>query len=165
MDPETLLAMAREAAEHAYAPYSGFRVGAAVVVQTAGGPRIVTGANVENGSYGLTLCAERSALAAACMLGSGRPGEASRSKARPPAVTHVAIACVDAPADAPVAERTPCGACRQWLAELAPKATYYIDGMPGELRLDDLLPYAFHLDGAGMRERPRARKGRRGAGA
>jgi cytidine deaminase len=165
MDPETLLAMAREAAEHAYAPYSGFRVGAAVVVQTAGGPRIVTGANVENGSYGLTLCAERSALAAACMLDSGLPGEAGAGEARPPAVTQVAIACVDAPADAPVGERTPCGACRQWLAELAPKATYYIDGMPGELRLHDLLPYAFRLDGAGVRERPRARKGRRGAGA
>ncbi|HZC78914.1 MAG TPA: cytidine deaminase, partial [Ktedonobacterales bacterium] len=59
MDPETLLAMAREAAEHAYAPYSGFRVGATVVVQTAAGPRTATGANVENGSYGLTLCAER----------------------------------------------------------------------------------------------------------
>jgi cytidine deaminase len=146
MDPETLLTMAREAAEHAYAPYSGFRVGAAVVVQTAGGPRIVTGANVENGSYGLTLCAERAALAAACMLSSGRPVATTARKARPPAVTHVAVACVDVPAGAPVSERTPCGACRQWLAELAPKATYYIDGMPGELRLDDLLPLAFRLD-------------------
>src|SRR5258705_4834320 len=163
MAPETLLAMAREAAEHAYAPYSGFRVGAAVVVQTAGGPRIVTGANVENGSYGLTLCAERSALAAACMLGSGRPGEASTSEARPPAVTHVAIACVDAPADAPIAERTPCGACRQWLAEPAPQASHYIDGMPGEPRFGDLLAYPIRPDGAGARQRPRARQGRRGA--
>ena len=65
---EILLAAARIAATRAYAPYSRFRVGAAVVVATSNGPRIVTGANVENASYGLTLCAERAALAAACAL-------------------------------------------------------------------------------------------------
>ncbi len=137
MDRETLLAAARTAAGHAYAPYSHFRVGAAVVVQTEEGPRIVTGANVENASYGLTLCAERAALAAAFQLVAA--GER-------PTITHVAVACVDALPAAPDAARMPCGACRQWLAELAPDATYYVDGVARDLRLDDLLPDAFRLE-------------------
>lgn len=137
MDRETLLATAHEAASHAYAPYSHFRVGAAVVVQTLEGPRIVTGANVENASYGLTLCAERAALAAAFQLIAA--GER-------PSITQVAVACVDAPPAAPDAARMPCGACRQWLAELAPDATYYVDGVARDLRLDDLLPDAFRLE-------------------
>jgi len=137
MDREMLLAAAREAADHAYAPYSHFRVGAAVVVQTEEGPRIVTGANVENASYGLTLCAERAALAAAFQLVES--GER-------PVVTQVAVACVDAPPTAADAARMPCGACRQWLAELAPDATYYVDGVMRDLRLADLLPDAFRLE-------------------
>src|SRR5262249_60653261 len=88
MDREKLLAAAREAAEHAYAPYSGFRVGAAVAVQTAEGPRLVTGANVENGSYGLTLCAERAALAAACMLPTGGRSPAAAGAGSPTAAPH-----------------------------------------------------------------------------
>jgi cytidine deaminase len=137
MDRETLLAAARAAAGHAYAPYSHFRVGAAVVVQTAEGSHVVTGANVENASYGLTLCAERAALAAA--LQHTPAGER-------PVVSQVAVACVDAPPAAPEAARMPCGACRQWLAELAPAATYYVDGVARDLTLDDLLPDAFRLD-------------------
>lgn len=141
MDRETLIAAARAAAEHAYAPYSHFRVGAAVVAETPQGPRVVTGANVENASYGLTLCAERAALAAARMLVS--PG----SEARVP-IAAVAIACIDVADDAPAWQRAPCGACRQWLAELAPHAVYYVDGIPGDLHLPDLLPYAFGFDDA-----------------
>jgi cytidine deaminase len=137
MDRETLLAAARVAAGHAYAPYSHFRVGAAVVVQTPEGPHIVTGANVENASYGLTLCAERAALAAALQLAAA--GER-------PVVTQVAVACVDATPTAPDAARMPCGACRQWLAELAPDATYFVDGVARDLTLDDLLPDAFQLE-------------------
>lgn len=144
MDRETLIAAAREAARHAYTPYSHFRVGAAVVVETPDGPRVVTGANVENASYGLTLCAERAALAAARMLA---PAQGADRGMQVP-ISAVAIACIDVAEDAPAWQRSPCGACRQWLAELAPDAVYYVDGIPGDLRLPDLLPYAFHMDDA-----------------
>src|ERR1700730_18543729 len=122
---DELLALAREAAQRAYCPYSHFHVGAAVV---AGGKTYV-GVNVEISSYGLTLCAERSALAAAISDGAG-------------AITQVAVACIDTPADASLNERTPCGACRQWLADLAPNAVIYIDGSPEGFRLRDLMPCA-----------------------
>ncbi|HET9919966.1 MAG TPA: cytidine deaminase [Ktedonobacteraceae bacterium] len=123
-----LLELAREAALRAHCPYSHFRVGAALV---AGG-RVYTGVNIEISSYGLTLCAERSALAAAFSAGAG-------------SVTQVAVACIDAPADAPLAARTPCGACRQWLADLAPQAVIYIDGSEQDFSVADLLPHAFGL--------------------
>src|ERR1700737_4091334 len=105
MTREELLALAREAALRAHCPYSHFRVGAAVV---AGGT-CYTGVNVEISSYGLTLCAERSALAAAISAGAGP-------------ITQVAGACIDTTPTAPIHERTPCGACRQWPAYLAPEA-------------------------------------------
>ncbi len=128
MDRETLLSLAREAAQHAHCPYSHFRVGAAVVA----GDKTFTGVNIEIASYGLTLCAERSALAAAVSAAAGP-------------VTHVAVACIDAPEDAPLSERTPCGACRQWLADLAPNAVIYIDGASDNFSVPDLLPHAFSL--------------------
>jgi cytidine deaminase len=151
MNRDRLLARARAAAARAYAPYSHFQVGAAVVaVDENGGTRVVTGANVENASYGLTLCAERVALAAALTsesLSPRAPLKTLPSNGAParPRITHVAIACVNAPEGAGPAQRTPCGACRQWLAELAPDAVYYIDGVPGAFHLDDLLPLAFRL--------------------
>lgn len=125
---EELLQQARQVALRAHAPYSHFRVGAAVV---AGG-QLFVGINIEISSYGLTLCAERSALAAATTAGAGP-------------ITQVAVACIDAPAEAPVNERTPCGACRQWLADLAPEAIIYIDGVSSEFSISDLLPYAFGI--------------------
>src|SRR3954468_16951335 len=115
---EELLQQARLAALHAHAPYSHFRVGAAVVA----GEQLFVGVNIEISSYGLTLCAERSALAAAITAGAGP-------------ITQVAVACIDAPAEAPINGRTPCGACRQWLADLAPQASIYIDGVPGEFSI------------------------------
>ena len=136
---ENLLAEARKAALRAYAPYSNFRVGAAVIVAAPGGPRIVTGANIENASFGVALCAERTALAAACAtysIPSEHPQE-TRS-AQKPSITHVAVTCIDAPPDAPPVQKTPCGACRQWLAELASEAVFYVDGIDKDLRLDDL---------------------------
>ncbi len=145
---ERLLAAARAAAREAYAPYSRFRVGAVVALETPDGLRIVSGTNVENASYGLSLCAERAALAAACaLMDTGRPDEEGARVVAPPRVTHVAVACLDAPDDAPPEERMPCGACRQWLAELAPDALYYVDGVEGVLRLPDLLPTPFRLRG------------------
>src|SRR5262249_22332532 len=97
MDRDELLERARAAAQHAYAPYSHFRVGAAVVVETPQGPRVVTGANVENASYGLTLCAERTALAAAFQLAEAEPLKSPKAKrgARKPLITHVAVSCID----------------------------------------------------------------------
>lgn len=125
---DELLRRAREAALRAHCPYSHFRVGAALVADE----RIFVGVNIEISSYGLTLCAERSALAAALTAGAGK-------------ITQVAVSCIDTPADAPIHQRTPCGACRQWLADLAPDAKIYIDGVSGELSINDLLPHAFGL--------------------
>ena len=128
MTRDELLAAAREAALRAHCPYSHFRVGAALM---AGG-KLYTGVNIEISSYGLTLCAERSALASALSAGAGP-------------ITQVAVACVDAPEDAPINQRTPCGACRQWLADLAPNAVIYIDGVSQDFSISDLLPHAFGL--------------------
>src|SRR5215469_6514049 len=125
---EELLLQARQAALRAHCPYSHFRVGAALVA----GEQIFVGVNIEISSYGLTLCAERSALAAAVTAGAGE-------------ITQVAVACIDAPAGTSVNTRTPCGACRQWLADLAPHAAIYLEGVPGEFSLHDRLPYAFGL--------------------
>jgi cytidine deaminase len=128
MERETLLSLARDAAQRAHCPYSHFRVGAAIMA----GDQVYVGVNIEIASYGLTLCAERSAIAAAISAG-----------ATP--ITHVAVACIDAPEHASTGERAPCGACRQWLADLAPTALIYIDGVTQDFRVPDLLPYAFSL--------------------
>jgi cytidine deaminase len=128
MSREELLALAREVAQRAHCPYSHFHVGAVVV---AGG-NLYTGVNIEISSYGLTLCAERAALAAAISAGDGP-------------ITQVAVACIDVPSNAPPGDHTPCGACRQWLADLAPEAVLYIDGIPQDFTIADLLPYAFGL--------------------
>jgi len=118
-----LLSLAREVALKAHC-----RVRAAVVADE----KIYVGVNVEISSYGLTLCAERSALAAAMSAGVVAGS-----------VTQVAVACIDVPQGAPIQDRTPCGACRQWLADLAPHAVIYVDGDMRDFTIDDLLPYAF----------------------
>src|SRR4051795_12410190 len=117
---------ARAAAERAYAPYSSFPVGAAVL--TASG-EIITGCNVENASFGLTCCAERVACFTAASAGHR---------------TLLAVA-VTAPR---VASVTPCGACRQVLNEFKPEDRPLIVVLEGEkgpaqVLLDDLLPRAF----------------------
>jgi cytidine deaminase len=120
-----LLERARAARARAYAPYSGFAVGAALA--TASG-RIVEGCNVENASYGLSLCAERVALAAAVAAGDR-------------AFVALAVAGPDGVATAP------CGACRQVLAEFAPdlRIVYALPGGVAETTLGALLPAAFAL--------------------
>lgn len=128
MEREELMVLARGAALKAHCPYSHFRVGAALVANG----KLYTGVNIEISSYGLTLCAERSALAAALSQGDTH-------------VTQIAVTCLDVPSDAGAHERTPCGACRQWIADLAPSATLYIDGIERDFAIADLLPYAFGL--------------------
>ena len=123
-----LIDAAAEARDHAYAPYSKFRVGAALALRDGS---VVTGVNVENCSYGLTVCAERNAVAAAVRAGAA-PGD----------VLTIAIAA-DADATTP-----PCGACRQVLAEfVAPEGRLILhnvrDGTNETLRFFDLLPRAF----------------------
>jgi cytidine deaminase len=115
---------ARAAARQAYAPYSKFRVGAAVL---AGSGRIYTGANVENASYGLSNCAERTAIFAAVAAGERR---------------LVAVA-VHTPTGKPT---PPCGACRQVINEFGPRAAI-VCTCASRARLattlDQLLPAAF----------------------
>ena len=126
--PEQLLEHARRAAARAHAPYSSFRVGAAVVA--AG--RVFSGCNVENASYGLSMCAERVAAFKAVSEGCGQ-------------LSSVAVSCVDADAALGPDGRMPCGACRQVLAELGgPELLIHVDGV-GSFTLAELLPRAFRL--------------------
>lgn len=132
IERDTLIAAAREALARAYAPYSRFHVGAALAFADG---RVVTGANVENASYGLTLCAETAAVARA--MNDGARGELVAV-----AVTGGAMGEL---AD-PVA---PCGRCRQVLSELAQlggtdPVVWCAGGTAvAEYRLSDLLPNAF----------------------
>jgi len=120
-----LRAAAKAAREHAYAPYSAFSVGAAV--ETTDGRRF-SGANVENVSYGLTICAERTAVFAAVLAGA----------------RHLAAVAVSGPDGTTT---TPCGACRQVLAEFGapdvPLSYARADGGWTDTTLGDLLPEAF----------------------
>jgi len=118
---EPLIAAARVAMTGSYSPYSSFPVGAALL--TTGGV-MFSGANVENLSFGLTICAERVAAAAAVVAGARE---------------WLAIAVV-ADTDVPI---TPCGACRQFLAEFAPDLVIWSsdrDGQILEAHLGVLLP-------------------------
>ncbi len=124
-DDAPLLAAARAARQRSYAPYSNVAVGAALLCDDG---TIVTGANVENASYGLTLCAERAAVAAA--VAGGR--------------THYRAIAVAGPPDAIT---PPCGACRQVLAEFGPtmRVLFTSCGKHETFSLDELLPVAFEL--------------------
>jgi cytidine deaminase len=118
------VADARRAREQAYAPYSGFRVGAAILAEDG---RSFTGANVENASYGLSMCAERTAMFHAAAEGVRKV---------------VAVAVVASNED----PTWPCGACRQVLYEFGPDLTVVSEGLAGrreEHPLSDLLPLAF----------------------
>ena len=123
-----LLDAAEQAAHHAYARYSGFRVGAALLLE---GGAIVTGANVENASYSLSICAERSAVARA--IAQYGP------KLRIPAVAVTNLN--NAPS-------SPCGACRQVLAEFMPPhglVLFPFDGTIQTHTLAELFPLGFDL--------------------
>jgi cytidine deaminase len=125
---EDLLEQARQAAQHSYSPYSGFRVGAALRLTNG---EVVTGTNVENVSYGLTICAERAALVRAV------------SQFGPQIqIAAVAVANLN---DAP---SPPCGACRQVLAEfILPDAPVIFPAADGirTMPFRELLPLAFDM--------------------
>src|SRR5215470_4658376 len=125
---ESLLAAARKALQRAYAPYSNFRVGAAVLTEQG---EIFSGCNVENASYGLTICAERSAIFTAVQQTSG-------DKLR---IRAVAVVNGD---ELPC---SPCGACRQVIFEFGPAAIVIFKNQQGyqELPIADLLPESFRL--------------------
>jgi cytidine deaminase len=130
---EQVAALARAAeqiAHHAYAPYSRFRVGAALLLTTG---EIVTGCNVENASYRLTTCAEQSAIVAA--VGQYGPGIKLRA---------VAVANLNETAS------QPCGACRQTIFEFStPETRIFYPATGGEtasVTMAELLPAAFHLE-------------------
>jgi cytidine deaminase len=120
-----LIEIARQVREHAHAPYSKFRVGAAL--ETADG-RIFAGCNVENSSYGLSMCAERVAI----------------FKAMSEGVREFDRIAVIADTDSPV---RPCGACRQVISDLFPKdAEVILSNLQGDIevaKISELLPAPF----------------------
>lgn len=120
---DSLRVQARAAAENAYAPYSNFPVGAAALVDDG---RVVTGCNVENASYGLTLCAECGLVSQLIAGGGGR---------------LVAFTCVDGNGDLLM----PCGRCRQLLYEQGGPDLVLQTGQ-GLRRLSEILPDAFGPD-------------------
>ncbi len=123
MDLESLIDEARAVAANAYAPYSGFHVGAALLAEDGS---VHVGCNVENASYGLTVCAERSAVASAVAQGARR---------------FRAVAIVT-DGERPVG---PCGACRQVLAQFAPDLVVVSEtgGLRKQWTLGELLPVPF----------------------
>ena len=123
-DKIALINAAKEARENAYAPYSKYKVGAALLAKSG---KIYTGCNFENASFGAGTCAERVALGAALAAGER---------------DFVAVACV---AEGSV---TPCGICRQALAEFGDITVYCADASGADIReykLSELLPHAFEM--------------------
>ena len=125
---ESLLAAARKALQRAYARYSNFRVGAAVLTEQG---EIFQGCNVENASYGLTICAERAAIFTAVQETKG-PKLAIRAVA---VVNGDELPC------------SPCGACRQVIFEFGENAIVIFKNQRGyvQQRITDLLPESFRL--------------------
>lgn len=130
---------ARKAAGLAHAPYSDFPVGAALIMADDPEGRVFTGCNVENASFGATICAERNAIHAAVAAGFRRIGLLAVSTA--------------ASLDGPLEGRSPCGLCRQVIREFADGGTLIIidSGAPGVLGeivdIDRLLPWGFAFEG------------------
>lgn len=120
IDWDALRAVANEAATHAYVPYSNFPVGVAAIVDDG---RVISGANVENASYGLTLCAECALVSSLHMTGGGK---------------LVAFTCVDGHGGALM----PCGRCRQLLFEHSAEGML-LETVSGIRTIDEVIPDAF----------------------
>ena len=121
---ENLIAAAKRAREKAYAPYSNYKVGAALLAEDG---RVFTGCNVENASFGLTVCAERNAVAAAIQAGST-------------GFRAIAIVVDD------TSPAAPCGACRQVLAEFKNDLHVILANLEGKRKdcvLSELIPELF----------------------
>ena len=133
MTAKELWLLARQSAETAWAPYSRFRVGAALLAEDG---TVYTGINIENASFGATVCAERTALFHAVKEGRR-------------AFTMLAVAAVDA--NGRETPAPPCGICRQTLSEFCGAEFPVVFGTASSIQtvlLSDLLPFAFSLDGA-----------------
>jgi cytidine deaminase len=134
-----LVSAARSAAQAAYAPFSQFKVGAAVIMKDDPGESIFRGSNVENSSYGGTICAERAAIFNA----AGRE------------LRRISMLAVSTPATLgmPLDQRSPCGLCRQVIREFADDDTLVIcdsgeeDVLGDILDIERLLPFGFQLAG------------------
>jgi cytidine deaminase len=133
MDDETLMKEAREASENSYSPYSKFQVGAAVLTKNGD---VFTGCNVENASYGLSLCAERAAISHAVCAGKKR-GD------------FIKIAVAGRSHTGDWQDCSPCGACRQFIYEFVEEGqtveVIYLDKRRTlkSVPIDDLLPDGF----------------------
>ena len=127
MDKKELISKAKEARKLSYSPYSNFAVGAALLTKDG---KVFLGANVENSSYPLCMCAERNALYNALMDGYKKED-------------FVALALI-ADTDEPC---SPCGACRQVMSELLPREIrIFMSNLKGDVKettIDELLPFAF----------------------
>src|SRR5256885_15760255 len=126
-DRAQLIDAAKAAMKNAYAPYSKFRVGAAVLTSAG---QIFTGCNVENASYGMTNCAERTAIFSA--IAAAGPKLEIRAVA---VVNAQGVPC------------SPCGACRQVIYEFGPDSVVFFPGADGckEAQISELLPEGFRL--------------------
>ena len=122
---DKLFLEARKAADFAYAPYSKFRVGAALLADDG---TVITGCNVENRSYGLTVCAERTAVLKAVSMGLR---------------SFKALAVSTPDSETPVG---PCGACRQVLSEFMPPQSPVIFGGAGEKRVESTIGVLYPFD-------------------
>lgn len=128
IDYAHLLELAKKATDNAYVPYSKFYVGAAILYEDG---KIYTGCNVENASYGMTICAERNALTTAIADGQ---------KSKP---IVIALACKNTKLC------YPCGACRQFIVEFNKNAEIVLEdehGSPKVLNMSEMMPYVFELE-------------------
>ena len=133
ISPEELLKMAREAADRAYVPYSRFHVGAALLFEDG---EVIKACNVENASYGITICAERAGVVIMISQGKKNPLAIAVAGSHEDSDDYLTIAC------------PPCGACRQALMEFNKDMLVVMAAKDGArvYELKKLLPHSFTLD-------------------